>query len=341
MKINQTHYMHNQPKKSRRRLWLMGISGALLLLICSYGVTYFNKDAPKTPSITTPTTSQITLAKNMQLTWPEVGQAAVLNVEDGLLVRSSDNETPQSTASMAKVITALAIMKKQPLKPDQTGPTYTLTAADVATYRAYAAKGGSTLPVYNGMVLTQYQAMQAMLVASSNNIADMLVERVFGSAEAYTAYAQDMLQHMGLGQTVVADASGFSPATVSTPSEMVKLGAAALKDPVIAEIVAQPQAQIPSAGVLKNTNELLGDEGVIGMKTGTTDQAGSCLLFAAHYTAEDGKDATIVGVIMGDANAPSLFSDSRKLLASAKQGFGIASNAGEPASKHRDQMLKE
>ncbi len=62
---------------------------------------------------------------------------------------------------------------------------------------------------------------------------------------------------------------------------------------------------------------------MLGIKTGTTDEAGSCLLFAARYAAEDGQKVTIVGVIMGDTDATSLFSDSRKLLASAKQGFGL------------------
>jgi D-alanyl-D-alanine carboxypeptidase (penicillin-binding protein 5/6) len=266
------------------------------------------------------------LPENVQLAWPATGQAAIGSLEDGLLAQSSNSEEPRPTASMAKVITALAIMKKQPLGLGQTGPTYTLTADDVADYRAHAAKGGSVLPVYEGMVLTQYQAMQMMLIASANNIADTLVERTFGSTKAYTTYAQDMLRHMGLSQTVVADASGFSPATVSTPSELVAVGIAALKNPVIAEIVAQPQAQIPGIGIIQNTNELLGADGVVGIKTGTTDHAGSCLLFAARYVTKDGQRATIVGVIMGDTNAASLFSDSRALLESAKPGFEPASS---------------
>jgi serine-type D-Ala-D-Ala carboxypeptidase (penicillin-binding protein 5/6) len=153
-----------------------------------------------------------------------------------------------------------------------------------------------------------------MLIASDNNIADILVERIFGSKEAYVSYAQDMLKRMGLSRTVVADASGFSPDIVSTPSEMVVIGIAALQNPVIAEIVAQPQAQIPDIGIITNTNQLLGADGVIGIKTGTTNEAGSCLLFAARYAARDGQEVTIVGVSMGDTDHPSLFSDSRKLL---------------------------
>lgn len=264
---------------------------------------------------------QATLAEDVQLAWPVVGQAAVGSVENGLLARSSDNEELRPTASMAKVITALAIMEKRPFELGQAGQTYTITAEDIANMNAYIAEDGSVLPFLIGMELTQYQAMQRMLIASDNNMADILAERIFGSMEVYVSYAQDMLKRMGLSRTVVADASGFSPDTVSTPSELVAIGIAALQNPVIAEIVAQPQAQIPDIGIITNTNQLLGADGVIGIKTGTTNEAGSCLLFAARYAAEDGQEVTIVGVIMGDTDPTSLFSDSRNLLASVKQSF--------------------
>jgi D-alanyl-D-alanine carboxypeptidase (penicillin-binding protein 5/6) len=266
---------------------------------------------------------QAALAEDVQLAWPAVGQAAVGSVEDGLLARSSDNEELRPTASIAKVITALAIMEKQPFELGQAGQTYTIAAEDVEDMNTYMAEDGSVLPLLIGMELTQYQTMQRMLIASDNNMADILAERIFGSMDAYVSYAQDMLNRMGLSRTVVADASGFSPDTASTPSELVAIGIAALKNPVIAEIVAQPQAQIPNIGIITNTNQLLGDDGVIGIKTGTTYEAGHCLLFAARYTAEDGEKVTIVGVIVGETDATRLFSDSRKLLASAKQGFGV------------------
>lgn len=310
-----------QIKKPRRKRLFVSLLGVILLLFCGYYIIWINKDSP-TISVEIDS-SRRPLAKNVQLAWPATGQAAVGSVEDGLLEHSSGNEKLRPTASMAKVIVALAVMKKQPLESGQTGPTYTITSEDVADYDAYAAKGGSVLPVYEGMRLTQYQAMQAMLIPSANNIAEMLVKRVFGSEKAYESYAKDMLRSMGLSRTVVDDASGFSPSTVSIPSELVAIGIAALKDSVIAEIVNQPQAQIPGVGIVKNTNELLGTNGVVGIKTGTTDSAGSCLLFAANYTTEDGQKVTLVGVIMGDIDAPNLFSDSVNLLASAKQGYGL------------------
>jgi D-alanyl-D-alanine carboxypeptidase (penicillin-binding protein 5/6) len=263
------------------------------------------------------------LQQDVQLAWPAVGQAAIGTVDGGLLARSSDNEKVRPTASIAKVITALAIMEKHPFKPGQEGSTYSITKSDIAGLNAYISEGGSVLPMLIGMKLSQYQALQRMLIASDNNMADILVERVFGSEKAYISYAGNMLKRMGLSRTYVADASGFSSATVSTPSELVVIGIVALKNPVIARIVSQKQVQLPAVGTIKNTNQLLDTEGVIGIKTGTTDKAGSCLLFAARYTAKDGQKKTIVGVIMGDKNHSNLYRDSRDLLASAKQGLDL------------------
>lgn len=329
-------------KKLRRRLSLVALF-AVLLVACWYGVTSLSKDTRA--SSTESTSPQSSLLNGAQLAWPATGAAAVGTLEDGLLAHSADSDKPRPTASMAKVITALAVLEKLPLKAGQSGPTYTITAEDVANYREYVAKGGSVLPVYEGMTLTQYQALQAMFLPSANNIADMLAVRTFGSMDAYTAYAQGMLHRMGLDQTVVSDASGFSPDTVSTPADLVAIGIAALKNPVIAEIVGQTQAWIPGAGVVHNTNELLGVDGVIGIKTGTTDQAGNCLLFAARYTGKNGQNSTIVGVVMGDTNSKHLFSDSSKLLASTKQSLGLttlqpASATAASPPKYRNQILR-
>src|SRR5512142_681306 len=97
-----------QQNKTRRLLLFAGLFSAILLLCCSYGVVAFVSNISMPSAETAP--SQATLVKNVQLAWPAVGEAAVGSVENGLLARSSDDERLRPTASMAKVITALAIM---------------------------------------------------------------------------------------------------------------------------------------------------------------------------------------------------------------------------------------
>lgn len=322
MEVNRTRYSQTRsrpPKKSRRLLWICFV---VIVVAVGYGLSVFMSHKSKSPTDTVAVQSP--LLKDAQLDWPVTGQAAIGTVADGLLARSSDNQKPRPIASMAKVITALAIMEKQPFELGQDGQSYTINKEDIQSLSQYVAEDGSVLPLLIGMEITQYQAMQRMLIASDNNMADILAERIFGSTEAYNVYAQDMLQRMGLSQTVVADASGFNSDTVSTPSEMVMIGIAALKNPVIAEIVGQQQAELPVVGTIQNTNQLLGIGGVIGLKTGTTDEAGSCLLFAARYTSEDAQEVTVVGVVMGSKTPDTRFSDSQILLDSVKRNLGLS-----------------
>src|SRR5258708_40122528 len=92
---------------------------------------------------------------------------------------------------------------------------------------------------------------------------------------------------LGMGATHYADVSGFSPLSVSIPSDLIRLGQTAMLQPVLAQIVAQSQATLPVAGVVHNLDTLLGQEGGVGIKTGHTDQAGGCFVMAADLT-DDG-----------------------------------------------------
>lgn len=299
-------------KRSKQPVAIAIVFVGVLVAALGFFAIKLPQASPKASAV--PALSATPAATNISLDWPAVGEAAVGTTETGMLASSSNSEQSRPTASMAKIIAALAIMEKQPFQLGEPGQIYSISARDIENMSAYAAQSGSVQPMLIGMKITQYQAMQRMLIASDNSMADMLVERIFGSPSEYVSYANTMAKRLGLQHTVVADASGFDPATVSTPSEMVSLGIAALKNPVIADIVSQSSVRLPVVGIIKNTNELLGVDGVIGIKTGTTDEAGSCLLFAAKYP-----HGTLVGVIMGDTDHASLYSDARHLLASAKR----------------------
>ena len=68
--------------------------------------------------------------------------------------------------------------------------------------------------------------------------------------------------------------------------------------PVFASIVATPSATLPVAGTVHNTNRLLGHNGFVGVKTGSTAAAGGCFAFRAIRWI-DGKRTTITGVVLG------------------------------------------
>lgn len=274
-------------------------------------------------------------AQKVKLAWPSYGQAAVGAVGYGVL-DSHDVKGPVPIASIAKVITALSILKEKPLSSGQPGPTITLTAADAKLYHDYLAKDGSVVPVAAGQRISEYQALQAMMLPSANNIADTMAKWVFGSVSEYTDYANQFAVKLGMTQTTVADASGFSPKTVSTAKDLVILGEAALKNPVLAEIVGQSEAQFPGVGTIHNVNYLLGTNGIIGIKTGNTDQAGGCYLFGAKHII-DGQPVTIVGAVLGAQQRVLAMQDSRKLISSASSGFQTQTvlHSGQLAGRYK------
>ncbi len=246
------------------------------------------------------------------LEWPEYGQAAYGTVDDGVLAKSTEESEPVPIASLAKVITALAVLEKNPMQLGEQGPTITLNEEDEAIYREYVAKDGSVVPVQSGEEITQYQALQAMLLPSANNISDSLVKRVFGSIEEYNKYANDMLARLGLTKTTVADASGYSPDTKSTASEMVKIGILYMEHEVLREIARQPNAVLPFAGEISNLNNSINDNQVMGLKIGYTDEAGRTFLVADIH-GETKEDISVAAVLGADSWS-EVMQDTKELL---------------------------
>lgn len=255
----------------------------------------------------------------VSLPWPAYGQSAVGAVGYGILDSSGDQKA-LPTASVAKVMTALAVLQKHPLKRGEQGPALKLTQHDVDYYNDYVAEDGSVVPVNVGERISEYQALEAMLLPSANNMALTLAVWAYGSETAYTNYANSYAEQIGMTNTHFADASGFSPATVSTAADLVRLGATALGNPVIAEIVAKPSAVIPVAGTIGNVNNLLGQDGINGIKTGNTDQAGGVFLASASYTVGSHK-LTAVTAIMGASKLKQAMNDSLPLLSATQSNF--------------------
>jgi len=305
-----------RPPKRRRFFRLF-----VLLVICGVAFNYV-RPLPHVEASLSPLASE---HSDVQLAWPAQG-AAALGADGFGTLGLHGPQTMRPTASIAKIITTLAVLEKHPLKPGEQGPALTLTRADVDLYSKYYNEGGSYVQVAAGEKITEYQALEAMLLPSANNMADSMAIWAFGSINNYLTYANSMVKHFGLHQTVVAaDASGFSPETKSTPADLVRLGELAIANPVVAQIVTEKSAVIPVHGVIYSANSRLGISEVIGIKTGLTDEAGGCFLFASPYSPKGagGKSVTIVGAIMGEPNLNVAMNSAPPLANSAKPYFSF------------------
>jgi serine-type D-Ala-D-Ala carboxypeptidase (penicillin-binding protein 5/6) len=108
----------------------------------------------------------------------------------------------------------------------------------------------------------------------------------------------DTARSLGMTHTRYTDPSGYDGATVSSAADQVRLVDRAMRLPAFASIVATPSATLPVAGTVHNTNRLLGHDGFVGVKTGSTAAAGGCFAFRAIRWI-DGKRTTITGVVLG------------------------------------------
>lgn len=293
----------------------------LILLVISTGLYSFLALTKPLEPLNISITSQTFNSGSSQIVWPASGQAAVGTLSNGILAKSSDLQKVSPTASIAKVITALIVLDKKPLDAGESGPQITLNSGDVSIYNSYVAKNGSVAAVQVGEVITQRQLLEGMMLPSANNMADTLAIWAYGSMNEYVKQANIVLAGWGLEDTKVADASGFSPNTVSTPSDLIKIGQRALSNDSLKAIVSEKSAVLPVAGEVRNLNSLLDEKGVVGIKTGNTDEAGGCLLFAATHQFEASPTITVIGVIMGDTNVPQAIKDASTLLSSAKNNI--------------------
>jgi D-alanyl-D-alanine carboxypeptidase (penicillin-binding protein 5/6) len=268
--------------------------------------------------------SDMTLGSRPSLAWPGQGEAAV-GIEALNVLEASPSARPLPTASVAKVMTALLTLEARPLNRSQTGPGITVTSDDVTTYLRDLAEGQSVVRVAVGEQLTEYQALQALLLPSANNVAALLARWVAGSEGVFTARMNARAAQIGMTQTSFDDASGFSPRTVSVPTDLVRLGEVAMKDPVFAEIVDQQQVTLPVDGLRGNVNAVLGVDGIVGIKTGNTAQAPGVYLAAAIYQTPSGPPLLIVLALQGQPSLKTIsggpsgaFDAARTLLGSVR-----------------------
>lgn len=305
-----------QKTKHRKRSSLPMIMLVILVYVVGSLLVPLPALKSEISKITMPPTGAVSMP------WPNYGEAAIGAVGYGLLAQNGEQKQ-LPIASVAKVITALAVLKQHPLQPGEGGEKLTITTEDEQTYWEYLAQYQSVVEVKAGQELTLYQAMQALLLPSANNMADILVRWAFGSTENFLSFVNPFTKTLGMENTVMADASGFSSDTKSTAKDLTLLAEIAMNHPIISEIVAQPQVDLPVAGTVYNVNNQLGSDGIVGIKTGNTDEAGGVYMFAATRNIDAENKITVVGAIMGAQNLSIAIADSKPLLDEAFKNFKV------------------
>jgi serine-type D-Ala-D-Ala carboxypeptidase (penicillin-binding protein 5/6) len=251
------------------------------------------------------------------LAWPGEGQAAVSVAGLGTLAAGGGKPVP--IARVAKVMTAYLVLKESPLEPGEEGFTIEITQADVEEFQERLDSNQSVTAVEAGEDLSERQALEALLLPSANNVAALLAVHEAGSVEAFAAEMNEAAAELGMEKTHYTDPSGLEDTTVSTARDQLKLGRVAMADPTFAEIVAMPSTVLPVAGEVTNFNGLIGHQGFVGIKTGSDDAAGGCLLFARRIHV-GGHTRTVLGAVLGQRDGDLIqaaLTSAKSLAASA------------------------
>jgi D-alanyl-D-alanine carboxypeptidase (penicillin-binding protein 5/6) len=311
------------------------IIGTLLYQSASSSATPPPRPGTAQPSLVTPRDGPLgTIA------WPGSGVSAADISGIGVLPGPGASQ-PVPIASVAKVMTAYIILRVHPLGAGEPGPPIVVRPGEAAAYPAQERAGDSLVPVAAGEQLTERQALEALLLPSADNMAWILARWDAGSQAAFTTRMNTTARRLGMTATHYTDPSGLSASTTSTAADQVRLGMAAMREPALARIVALRSAVIPVAGVVHNTNTLLGQDEITGLKTGSDTAAGGCALLAA-WQQDRGHDTLIIAATFGQPGTmatmlPTALQAGYQLvlaLGRAVAGQSAQHSSGNKAGKH-------
>jgi serine-type D-Ala-D-Ala carboxypeptidase (penicillin-binding protein 5/6) len=240
--------------------------------------------------------------------------AGLVDANTGAWLWGENVNVPHPMGSITKVMTALVVLRA--------GDLNRKIMVTQAAVRYVHRDGASSAGLIAGDVLTARQLLKAMLIPSGCDAAYLLATSYGPGRQAFVAKMNATAQAMGLTSTRFTSFDGMpyptEHSTYSTPADLIRLGDEAMRYPLFRDIVAQRRYRLAATTshhryVWRTTDELLGHyRGDIGIKTGDTNAAGNCLLFAA---VRDGH--VLIGVILHadpSSNFAALFAATRHLL---------------------------
>lgn len=204
-------------------------------------------------------------------------------------------------ASTTKIMTALVVRDYNDLKEK----VVISPKADRTT--------GSGLGLKAGQVWMVDDLVKAALMRSANDACVALAEHTAGSEDLFAYLMNKKAVALGAYNTNFVNSSGLSIKNhYSTSYDLARMAAALLRDPYLALIVSSQRMRInhpsyPQGLEINNTNRLLSIyPGAKGVKTGTTNAAGMCLVAAAERNGR-----TLIAVVLHSNNR---YADCSKLL---------------------------
>lgn len=233
-------------------------------------------------------------------------RSAILMEQDtGRVLFEKNPDEPMPPASITKVMTLLLTMEA--IESGQ------IRLTDMVACSEYAASmGGSQIWLEPGEEMSVDDLLKATAIASANDAAVDLAELVAGSEDAFVDRMNARAEELGMENTHFMNATGLdAEGHVSTARDIALMSRALLQYPLISEYSKIWMSSLRNGETqLVNTNKLIRFyNGCTGLKTGTTDGAGSCLSASATR-----KGLSLIAVTLGSPTSAERFSAARGLL---------------------------
>ncbi len=293
-------------RKHRRRrvLVLLAVFVLLVVAAASFVGIRLSAAAPVPVVTATMTRSVHVPSSAVPLPWPTMGQGAVAIPSIGVVYQSGP-EPPVPVASLTKLMTAYVILHDHPLALSQPGPQITVTQADVDDYDTDTVSDDSNAEVTVGEQLTELQVLEGLLIHSADNYADLLARWDAGSVPAFVTKMNQTAAALGMRQSHFADPSGVSPQSMSSAADLLRVAGPDMENPVVASIVDNTSVTLPVAGTISTYTPLLGLDGVVGVKSGFTTEAGGCDIVAV-FRPVHGRRTLLLAAVTGQQQGNAL-----------------------------------
>ena len=218
------------------------------------------------------------------------------------MIIGKNEDVKSAMASTTKIMTTIVILEKSDLDE-----TVTVSAKAGGT-------GGSRLGLKRGDKASVKDLLYGLMLRSGNDAAVALAEHVGGSVKEFAELMNEKAIELGLTNTHFVTPHGLDDANhYTTALELAKLTDYAMDNETFAKIVGTKSTTIyinNQSRQINNTNELLGVlNGVVGVKTGFTNNAGRCLVTETKRNNMD-----IITIVLGADTKKDRTKDSVNLI---------------------------
>lgn len=231
--------------------------------------------------------------------------AVLMEPVSGKVLYEKNGHEQRACASVTKVMTLILVMEAI--------DSGKLGWEDMITASAHAASmGGSDIWLEEGEQMSVRDMVKATVVASANDAAVALAEKICGTEEEFVRKMNEKAKSLGMDNTVFKNCNGLDEeGHLTTAYDVALMSCELIKHEEIFEFTSIWMDELRGGKTqIVNTNKLLKSyEGITGLKTGTTSQAGSCISATAERNG-----LSLVAVVLGSETGTERFKAATTLL---------------------------